>query len=77
MATSPPSAAYAHVREGGEVLQTIELDRGCFACALGGSDGRTLFMVAAQFGDVAGMAGGAGTGQVLTARVSVPRAGWP
>ena len=72
-----PAQRCVRVREGGEVLQTIELDRGCFACALGGSDGRTLFMVAAQFGDVAGMAGGAGTGQVLTARVSVPRAGWP
>jgi sugar lactone lactonase YvrE len=72
-----PAQRCVRVREGGEVLQTIELDRGCFACALGGSDGRTLFMVAAQFADVAGMAGGAGTGQVLTARASVPRAGWP
>jgi hypothetical protein len=24
------------VAEGGKVLQTVELDRGCFACALGG-----------------------------------------
>jgi sugar lactone lactonase YvrE len=31
------------VREGGEVLQTIDLD--CFACMLGGADRRTLFMV--------------------------------
>ena len=72
-----PAQRCVRVREGGEVVQTIELDRGCFACTLGGSDGCTLFMVAAQFADVAGMAGGAGTGQVLTARVSVPRAGWP
>lgn len=35
-----------HVREGGEILDTIELDRGCFACALGGPDNRTLFIVA-------------------------------
>ena len=27
------------VREGGHVLQTVELDRGCFACMLGGKDG--------------------------------------
>ena len=37
------------VREGGEVLQTIELDRGCFACMLGGADGTTLFMLAAEW----------------------------
>ncbi|HEX5772206.1 MAG TPA: hypothetical protein VFY11_14700 [Nocardioidaceae bacterium] len=28
------------VREGGEVLATVEADRGCFACMLGGEDGR-------------------------------------
>ena len=37
------------VREGGEVLQTIELDRGCFACMLGGADSKTLFMVATEW----------------------------
>jgi hypothetical protein len=30
------------------VLQTIDLDRGCFACMLGGAGGTTLFMVAAE-----------------------------
>lgn len=34
-----------HVREGGEVLETIELDRFCFATMLGGEDGCTLFIV--------------------------------
>ena len=37
------------VREGGEVLAGVELDRGCFACMLGGADGRTLFVVAAAW----------------------------
>jgi len=35
---------------GRQVLQTIELDRGCFACMLGGPDGRTLFMMAKEWG---------------------------
>ena len=64
------------VREGGEVLQTIDLDRGCFACTLGGEDGRTLFMLAAVF-DPAAMFGGERTGQVLTAGAPAPGAGWP
>ena len=32
-----PNQRCVRVREGGEVLQTIELDRGCFACMLGGA----------------------------------------
>src|SRR5262252_6652737 len=41
-----PHRRCVRVREGGEVLQTIGLDRGCFACMLGGPDRRTLFLVA-------------------------------
>jgi sugar lactone lactonase YvrE len=67
------------VREGGEVLDRIELDRPCYACMLGGDDGRTLFMVAAKwFGpDRMDELIEAKTGQILTARVAVPHAGWP
>ena len=43
-----PNKRCVRVREGGEVLQTVELDRGCFACALGGSNGTTLFIVASR-----------------------------
>lgn len=64
------------VREGGEVLETIHLDRGCFACALGGADRRTLFLMAAEFSTAAGMAG-TRTGQVLTVEAPAPGAGWP
>ena len=53
-----PNTRCVRVREGGEVLQTIELDRGCFACALGGQDRRTLFMVAAEWNGPAGMIDG-------------------
>jgi sugar lactone lactonase YvrE len=64
------------VREGGEVLQTIELDRGCFACMLGGESRTTLFMVAAAF-DPATSFVGQETGQVITAQAPAPHAGWP
>ncbi len=64
------------VREGGEVLQTIDLDRGCFACALGGADMRTLFLVAREWSGTTSMAdSGARTGQVLTVEVPVPGIG--
>ena len=66
------------VREGGEVLQTIELDRGCFACMLGGADSKTLFLVATEWkGAQENMADGSRTGQILTVRAPAPHAGWP
>jgi sugar lactone lactonase YvrE len=72
-----PNKRCVRVREGGEVLQTIDLDRGCFACMLGGVDNRTLFMMAAQWGGPAAMAEAPRTGQVLTAQAPAPHAGWP
>jgi sugar lactone lactonase YvrE len=33
-----PNKRCVRVREGGEVLQTVNADRGCFACMLGGPD---------------------------------------
>jgi sugar lactone lactonase YvrE len=73
------SGVCLRVREGGEVLDRIELDRPPYACMLGGEDGRTLFMVAQKwFGpDKMDELIRARTGQVLTARVSMPHAGWP
>ena len=72
-----PNKRCVRVREGGEVLQTIDLDRGCFACALGGADRRTLFLVATEWGGTTSMAGSGGrTGQVLTAQAPAPGAGW-
>lgn len=72
-----PNKRCVRVREGGEVLQTIELDRGCFSCALGGADGRTLFMVATEWSGTANMAEGSRTGQVLAVEAPAPGAGWP
>jgi sugar lactone lactonase YvrE len=72
-----PNRRCVRVREGGEVLRTIRLDRGCFACALGGADRKTLFMMAAEWRGIEKMTGEARTGQVLTARAEAPGAGWP
>jgi len=72
-----PNKRCVRVREGGEVLATIELDRGCFACALGGADRRTLFMTATEWRGPAAMFEEPRTGQVLTARAPAPGAGWP
>jgi sugar lactone lactonase YvrE len=65
------------VREGGEVLETIELDRGCFACMLGGPGRRTLFLVATEWRGPEHMADGTRTGQLLTFPAPAPGAGWP
>jgi hypothetical protein len=46
---SVPGKHCVRVREGGEVLNTVSADRGCFACMLGGEDGRTLFIAAAEW----------------------------
>jgi sugar lactone lactonase YvrE len=72
-----PNQRCVRVREGGEVLQTIELDRGCFACALGGADRRTLFMMATRWNGPAQMFAEPRTGQVLAAEAPAPGAGWP
>jgi sugar lactone lactonase YvrE len=73
-----PGKQCVRVAEGGEVLQTIELDRGGFACTLGGPGRNTLFIVAAEW---RGMGEAEmvtpGSGQVLAVEVEVPGAGWP
>ncbi|HEX6757766.1 MAG TPA: SMP-30/gluconolactonase/LRE family protein [Propionibacteriaceae bacterium] len=70
-----PGRRCVRVREGGEVLQTVTSELGCFACMLGGPDGTTLFVTAAGWPDA--MTPGSRTGQILSAEVSVPHAGWP
>lgn len=64
------------IAEGGRVLGEVALDRGCFACVLGGPDRRTLFVTAAEWlGWERGVA--PGTGVLAAADVDVPGAGWP
>jgi sugar lactone lactonase YvrE len=72
-----PNKCCVRVREGGDVLETIELDRGCFACALGGPEKRTLFMMAQEWNGPEGMFKEPRTGQVLTAHAPAAAAGWP
>jgi sugar lactone lactonase YvrE len=73
-----PNKRCVRVAEGGAVRQTVDLDRGSFACALGGPRGTTLFIVAARWQGMTGQQMVApGSGQVLTTEVGVPGAGWP
>jgi sugar lactone lactonase YvrE len=69
-----PNKRCVRVREGGEILKKIELDRACFACMLGGVDRRTLFMVVREWRGSASMADTARTGQVLLVGAPAPRA---
>src|SRR5215213_8990749 len=61
----------------GEGLTTVDVDRGCFACMLGGADGRTLHIVASEWRGPTQVAQTAGTGQVLTLRAPAAHAGRP
>lgn len=73
-----PNRRCVRVAEGGTVLETIGLDRGGFACALGGPDRRTLFIAAAEWGGMTAAAMVApGSGQILARDVDVPGVGWP
>ena len=67
-----PNKLCVRVREGGDVLAMIHLDRGCFACALGGSQRKTLFLMAAEWYGFARMTESFGTGQILAVEVGVP-----
>jgi sugar lactone lactonase YvrE len=69
---SVPQQHCVRVAEGGEVLETVSADRGCFSCTLGGDDGRMLCVVANNFGPE-----DASDGIVLTQLVAVPRSGRP
>ncbi len=72
-----PNKRCVRVHEGGEILQTVELDHGCFACMLGGGDGKTLFLVVREWRGFESAADGSRTGQVLTVAAPAPGAGWP
>jgi sugar lactone lactonase YvrE len=74
---TPAMKACLRVREGGEVLERIELDRFCFACMLGGADGTTLFMMAADWKGTENIGKGPRTGKVLAAEAPAPGVGWP
>lgn len=64
------------IAPGGEVLQVVATSQNCYACMLGGDDGRDLYAVTAltSHHDVAAVER---TGKIETARVKTPGAGWP
>jgi sugar lactone lactonase YvrE len=64
--------ACVRVLEGGAVTDVIGTDRGCYACALGGADGRTLFLCLAAGYDRASQA--LRTGSIEMVPVDVPSA---
>jgi sugar lactone lactonase YvrE len=67
--------ACVRVREGGEITDVIEIGRGCFACALGGPDRTTLFLLTGD--GFTGEAIRRRTGAIETVEVAVPGAGLP
>jgi sugar lactone lactonase YvrE len=73
---NPSAPQCLRIAAGGEVLEIIETGQPCYACMLGGDDGKTLFMLTA-----AGLGGGEGapaqSGKILVASVDSPRAGRP
>jgi sugar lactone lactonase YvrE len=64
------------VAEGGAVLEVIETGDPCYACMLGGEDGRTLFMLTAPT-SIAHEAAAAPKGKLLITTVDTPHAGLP
>ena len=72
-----PNQRCVRVREGGEVLQTIAMDRGCFACMLGGEDRKTLFLVTREWHGMERASDQTHTGQVLFIEAPAPGVGWP
>lgn len=64
------------VREGGEIVDEVSPGTGVFACGLGGTDGRTLFLCTAPDFDEQARAA-AREARLLSVRVPVPHAGRP
>jgi sugar lactone lactonase YvrE len=72
-----PNRRCVRVAEGGDVLDQVDVDRGCFACMLGGDDRATLFIAAQEWNGAEAIGTGPRTGQVLTVEAPAPRAGRP
>ena len=63
------------VAEGGEVVEVIATDQPCYACMLGGDDGRSLFMLTAP--PLTDPPSPTPAGRILVATVEVGHAGRP
>ena len=74
-----PNKWCRRVAEGGEVLDTVQLDRGGFACMLGGATDPRLYIVAAHWpgGERFTDPTHVWDGQALSVPAPAPAAGWP
>jgi sugar lactone lactonase YvrE len=72
-----PNKRCVRVLEGGEVLRTVDVGLGCFACMLGGEDRKTLFVMAAEWHGMDRIHEDVRTGVVLTVRTGVAGVGRP
>jgi sugar lactone lactonase YvrE len=72
-----PNKRCVRVCQGGEVLQTIDLDRGCFARMLARLGRKDPVMLAAQWRGMEHMTDEVRTGQVLIGEAPAPGVGWP
>jgi sugar lactone lactonase YvrE len=61
------------VAEGGGVLQVVDTGQPCYACALGGTDGHTLFMLTAA-SSLPEVASADRTGRIMVTEVAHPAA---
>lgn len=73
---NPGAPECVRFAEGGAVLEVIDTGDPCYACMLGGENGRSLFMLTTAIWDDAERAVRT-TGRVLVADVDVPHAGLP
>lgn len=73
---NPFAPECVRIAEGGEVLDVIDTKLPCFACMLGGGDGRSLFMLTCPTFDETEAAAGP-SGRLLVAEVPVGHAGRP
>lgn len=64
------------VAPGGEVVATVSTGQPCYACMLGGPDGRTLFMMSAP-SSMAEIVSASRQGRILASTVETPHAGRP
>jgi sugar lactone lactonase YvrE len=64
------------VAPGGDILATVATSQNCYACMLGGADGRDLYLVTSQTSGKK-EASAERTGKIELARANAARAGWP
>jgi len=73
---NPAAPECARIAPGGKVLEVIDTGQPCYACILGGDDGRTLFMLTAPSWSSIDPTGSP-AGKLLVAEVEAPHAGYP